>query len=136
MSVQYKIQITKQILSDCMHCGNNADGPKIEENCPIAIALNHIFPNVYVTEHYIFPFGIDMDHIKIQLPSIAHQFIRLFDGFRMAPRLRLLLPEFEFEIDIPDDVIAEINIDEVKKLLRVKESNPTTSLILSCLSYQ
>ena len=48
---------------------------------------------------------------------IAEQFIKLFDGFRFAPRLRLMLPEFEFTIEIPDEVIEQINIDDVRELI-------------------
>ena len=55
--------------------------------------------------------------IKIPLPLIAQQFIKLFDGFRLTPKLRLLLPEFEFTIDIPDEAIEPINIDEVRELI-------------------
>jgi len=47
------------------------------------------------------------------MPLIAQQFIKLFDGFRLTPNLRLLLPEFEFMVEIPDEVIEQINIDEV-----------------------
>ena len=54
--------------------------------------------------------------MKIPMTVIAQQFIKLFDGFRFTPRLRLVLPEFEFRIDIPGEVIEQINIDEVREL--------------------
>jgi hypothetical protein len=75
---------------------------------------------VFITNHCIFPFGIDGDKlkdIKIPLPLIAQQFIKLFDSFRLTPKLRLLLPAFEFIIDIPDEAIEPINIDEVRELV-------------------
>jgi hypothetical protein len=77
-------------------------------------------PDVYVTNYCIFPFGIDGKGkgIKITLPVIAQQFIKLFDGFYPTPNLRLLLPEFEFRINIPDEVIDLINIDEVSELIK------------------
>ena len=93
---------------------------QIENNWPIAFALADIFPKVYVTNYCIFPFGIDGDKekdIKIPMPVIAQQFIKLFDGFRFSPRLRLMLPEFEFTIDIPDEVIEQININDVRELI-------------------
>ena len=93
---------------------------QIENNWPIAFALADMFPLVYVTNDYIFPFGIDGDKekdIKIPLPPIAQQFIKLFDGFRLTPKLRLLLPAFEFIIDIPDEVIEQININEARELI-------------------
>ena len=53
----------------------------------------------------------------MSLPLIAQQFIKLFDGFYLTPNLRLLLPEFEFTIDVPNEVINAINIDEIKELI-------------------
>ena len=94
---------------------------EIGNNCAIAFALMDIFPNVYVTNYCIFPFGIECEkeqNLKISLPIVAQQFIKLFDGFRVAPKLRLLLPEFEFTIEVEDEVIEQINIDEVKELIK------------------
>jgi hypothetical protein len=118
--IQFKIAITKEILAQCKNCGTGNDAGRIEDNCAIAIALADIFPKVYVTDLYIFPFGIEGDNkkdINIPIPGIAQQFIKLFDGFRFTPRLRLMLPEFDFMIDIPDEVIEQINIDDVKPLI-------------------
>jgi hypothetical protein len=120
MPIQFKIAITKEIISLCKNCGTGNEAHLVENNCAIAFALADIFPKVYVTNLFIFPFGIDGDKendIKIPIPLIAQQFIKLFDGFRLTPRLRLLLPEFEFTIDIPDEVIEQINIDEVRDLI-------------------
>ena len=120
MPVPFKIAITKEIISRCKNCGTGNETDRIENNCAIAVALADIFPKVHVTNFCIFPFGIDGDiekDIKIPLPPIAQQFIKLFDGFRFAPKLRLLLPEFEFVVDIPDEVIEQINIDEVRELI-------------------
>jgi hypothetical protein len=118
MPTQFKIAITKEIIAQCKNCGTGNETHKIENNCAIAFALADIFPKVYVTNFFIFPLGIDGDNdIKIQMPLIAQQFIKLFDGFRFSPKLRLLLPAFEFIIDIPDEVIDQINIDEVRALI-------------------
>lgn len=116
MPVQFKIRITKDIIYESRNCGADKDICNIGSNCAIAIALQNVFPEVYVTNHYIFPFGIDIKHLKITLPVIAQQFVKLFDGFRVMPKLRLLLPEFEFVVDIPDEIIGAINIDEIKML--------------------
>jgi len=48
---------------------------------------------------------------------IAEQFIKLFDGFYLMPNLRTSLPEFEFIINIPAEVLDLINIDEVTTLI-------------------
>jgi hypothetical protein len=119
MSIQFKIKITKDIIDQSKNCGAESDIYKMGRNCAIACALQDIFPEVYVTNFFIFPFGIDNNEetdLKIALPVIAQQFIKLFDGFRVTPNLRLLLPEFEFTIDIPAEVINAINIDEIKEL--------------------
>jgi hypothetical protein len=120
MSIQFKIKITKEILNQSKNCGAESDIHAMGRNCAIAVALQDIFPEVYVTNYFIFPFGIDnreATDLKITLPAIAQQFIKLFDGFRVTPNLRLLLPEFAFTIDIPAKVIKAINIDEVKELI-------------------
>jgi len=120
MPLQLKIAITKQILEQCKNCGNEMEEHEIGNNCAVAFALMDIFPNVYVTNYFIFPFGIEderQQNLKIPLPVVAQQFIKLFDGFRLTPKLRLLLPEFEFNIDVHDEVIEQINIDEVRELI-------------------
>lgn len=121
MPTQFKITISKEIIAQCKNCGTDNDARLVENNCAIAIALSDIFPSVYVTNLFIFPFGIDSE-LKIPMPLIAQQFINLFDGFRLMPGLRMLLPAFEFTIDIPDKVLEQINIDEVKEL--IKKNNP------------
>ncbi len=121
MPIQFNITITKEIIAQCKNCGTGNDDRRVENNCAIAVALAVIFPKVYVTDLYIFPFGIEGDKekdIKISMPVIAQQFIKLFDGFRFTPRLRLILPGFEFTIDIHDEVIEQINIDDVKALVK------------------
>jgi hypothetical protein len=121
MSVQFNIRITKEIIEHCKNCGAENNKQEIGRNCAVAFALKDIFPDVYVTNYYIFPFGIDYGKgkdIKITLPVIAQQFIKLFDGFYPTPNLRLLLPEFEFRINIPDEVIDLININEVSELIK------------------
>lgn len=124
-SLQLKITITKEIIKRSKNCGNENEECEIGNNCAIALALKDIFPNVYVTNYYVHPFGLMYEKeqsLKIPLPALAQQFIKLFDGFRLTPRLRLILPEFEFTIDIPDEVIGQINIDEVKELIEENKS--------------
>jgi hypothetical protein len=129
MPTQLKVSVTKDIIARCKNCGGENTEDIIGKNCAIAFALVDIFPNIYVSGYYILPFGIDSEKdIKISLPPIAQQFIKLFDGFSLTPKLRLMLPEFEFTIDIPDEVIDEINIDEVRVLA---EDGKKTQLIAS-----
>ncbi len=124
MPAQFKITITKEIIKHCKSCGNENDEHKIGNNCAIAFALNDFFPEVYVSGYCIYPFGVDFEKekdLKIPMPLIAQQFIKLFDGFRLTPKLRLLLPEFEFTIDIPDEVIEQINIDDARELIEERK---------------
>ena len=121
MPTQFKITISKEIIAQCKNCGTDNDARLVENNCAIAIALTDVFPKVYVTNLFIFPFGIDSE-LRIPMPLIAQQFINLFDGFRLMPGLRILLPAFEFTIDIPDEVVEQINIDDVKELIEKTET--------------
>lgn len=118
MSVQFTISISKDILRQSKNCGHKA--PENGTNCAIAIALKDIFPDVYVSADSIYPFGVSDDFCKkvnIQLPPIAQQFVKLFDGFYLTPGLRLLLPAFEFRIEVTDEVINMINIDELRPVI-------------------
>ena len=118
MPVPFKIRVTKEILELSRNCGQN-EIEIIGKNCAIALALKDIFPEVFVSGYYIHPFGSDdenkMAHLEIPLPKVAQDFVRLFDSLSAIPGVRPMLPEFEFEISIPDEIIAEINIDEVRK---------------------
>ena len=118
VSVQFNISITKEILRQSKNCGSQA--PENGSHCAIALALKDIFPEVFVSAHCLFPFGNTSDEksrICIPLPVVARQFIKLFDGFYLTPSLRLLLPEFDFAIEIPDEVIDRINIDDLTCLI-------------------
>jgi hypothetical protein len=125
-----KIAITKEIIRQSKNCGTENDEHAIGNDCAIATALAYIFPNVYVSGYHIFPFGMEYKNgqdLSIPMPLIAQQFIKLFDGFCLTPNLRLLLPEFEFTIDIPDEVIEQINIDEVRELIAGDKKVPGCS---------
>jgi hypothetical protein len=118
MPVHFKIKVTKEILELSKECGAHNDFNTIGKNCAIAIALKDIFPGVVVADYYIYPFGIDnknkLDDLRIVMPKIAQDFVKIFDSLSAIHKLRPLLPEFEFEISIPDEIISQINIDEVR----------------------
>jgi hypothetical protein len=115
MPAPFTIHVTKEILNRAKSCGQVE--PKIMgNNCAIAIALQDLFPDVFVTESHIHPFGLEQETITemtIPLPQIARDFIKVFDSLVAMPRVRLLLPEFDFVIFIPDKVIEQINIDDI-----------------------
>jgi len=83
---------------------------------------------VSVSGDYIYPFGIDdndkWNEFKIALPKLAQNFIKVFDALSEIPYQRLRIPEFEFEISLPDEIITEINIDEVKTLTYMSSLYP------------
>lgn len=110
MSVNFKIQVTKEIIAQCKEVGVLDDVDIIGNKCPIAVAIMHIFPEVHVSNLFIYPFGRDVER-KIILPQIAQNFINLFDSLCTITKTRLLIPAFEFEIEIPDEVIDRISIE-------------------------
>lgn len=131
MPVPFSIKVTKEILAHSKECGIH-NRENIGENCAIAHAVKYIFPDVSVTGSHIYPFGMSKidptDDLKIELPKIAQDFIKVFDSLAAIHKVRLRLPEFEFEIYIPDEVIAQINIDDAIKLTREKSMH---ELVLS-----
>ena len=118
MPIAFKIKVTKEILALSKACGEPDDVETIGNNCPIALAIKNIFPDAFVTGQDIYPFGIDEDNeladLKIAIPKMAQEFIKVFDVLCTSPNARLQLPEIEFEISIPDEIISQINIDEVR----------------------
>lgn len=122
MSTKIRISVTKEILEKSKMCGwmNSQTSPV--QGCAVALACADVFPRCNVSGHYIRP--IPSEDLQIDLPDEATEFIRLFDK---TPCLgRPLLPSFSFEIQIPDEVIAKINIDEIRPLLI---NHPTLELI-------
>lgn len=120
MPIQFTIKITKEILELSKECGTNGEVDTIGKDCAIAVSLKDMFRDVFVTGDYIYPFGIDennnVDELKIEMPKVAKDFVRVFDSLRAIPKVRLCLPEFEFELPISDEVISQINIDEVRAI--------------------
>lgn len=123
MAVQLKVMVTREILQQSKYCGRDREGYKIGNNCAIALAVADIFPDVFVTGYHVFPQGAEAPDLRIPLPLIARQFIKLFDGFYLTPNLRTLLPEFEFDLEIPDEVINKIDIEELMPLIEGRRQN-------------
>jgi len=55
------------------------------------------------------------------LPEAATKFIKKFDSLVQWPEKRLELPELEFEIDVPDAVVDEVDIEQVRELLKTEK---------------
>ncbi len=128
MSYKLSIKVTKEILERSKMCGTVTQ-QNIVGNCAIALAMRDIFPKAHVYG------GGDVSFLgastyperkDAQLPVKAHVFMNKFDS--TAVNERPLMPEIEFEIEVPDDVIEKINIEEIKPLLI---NHPTLKLQLA-----
>jgi hypothetical protein len=111
--VPFKIQVTQAIIHQCKHVGVPGDTGAVGNVCPIAVTIKHMFPDAYVANEYLFPYG-EHTTSKIELPPVAKDFINLFDSLCMMPNVRLKIPAFEFEIEIPDEVVEGIDVRDVQ----------------------
>lgn len=110
--MKLKINITKEVLKKSMWCGTGEmEWCFITKSCAIALAICNVFPNASVIPGKINLIGTG---ISIKLPNEATKFIETFDSLRNTPEERLNLPEFSFEIEVPESVIDQINIDDIK----------------------
>lgn len=106
------VHITKDVLEATMNCSELAG-----RNCAIAYAINELLPNSFVGSYLINVYQRFEDNIgcnelvRIPLPNEAIRFIANFD--RNPPNIRAEMPELSFDIDVPDEALAGINIDEV-----------------------
>lgn len=128
-----RITVTKEILDRSKYCGEPGFGDisafeNHSSNCAIALAIRDVFPKAFVETEYIFIDEISYKKFPmpgdIKLPAEATDFINTFD--LLDPAGRSLLPELTFEISIPDEIINQINIDELKPLL---ENHPTLAIL-------
>jgi len=116
MPVNFTIQVTKEIIDQCKNIGVASDRNITGRICPIAVAVKHLFLGVYVSDYFIYPFGNESEenpNLKIPLPKIAYDFVRVFDSYSLIPRLRKIIPAFEFDIEISDEMIDKIDIQEL-----------------------
>ncbi len=105
-----RIHITKDVLKRSMLCEDQVHN----QNCAIALAIRDIFPRACVWVSCIAEDDIEI----IQLPVEAQKFIRAFDSLSKNPSARLDLPEFSFDIEVPEEVVNSIGLSEVEKILK------------------
>lgn len=115
--MKLQIKITKDILKRSMMCS----GLEVGTNCAIALAIRDIFPEAYVSMWYIYE-KIQQNIPTIRLPLEATNFIKRFDSLVSKPQKRLNLPEFSFEIDVPEEVINSIGIEEATEIISKSET--------------
>lgn len=117
------VRVTKEILAETRYCGNTAHTGLLSRNCAIAQALKAIFPQVSVGHNYVY---IQTSRkTMIQLPSNVATFIYEFDRLRFKPEQRLSLTPITFELNVPNELIDEIGITQLKDLI-----NETDNLVL------
>jgi len=96
MAINYSIHVSNKLIASCRYVGISDDVQITGEICPVAKAISHLFPNVYVSSEFLYPLGHETD-VKIEMPKIARHFITLFDSLGEDTESRLLIPSFEFE---------------------------------------
>jgi hypothetical protein len=123
MSTKLRISVTKEILEKSKMCGTDS-GKLISMNCAVALAVIDIFPRSCVSTSNIAVFHIGLGVTLISLPEAACRFIDNFD--KLSAEDRVKMEPISFEIEIPDEVINQINIDEIRPLL---VNHPTLELV-------
>lgn len=111
--MKLKIKVTKEVLAATMRCGTFNNHEKISENCAIAFAVRDIFPMAMVGYENLRPLGCMNPNLIIKLDGETTYFIQNFDSIKNYPELRLTLPEYEFEIELPDELVDLVNIADV-----------------------
>lgn len=128
--MKLKIKVTKEILEKSKMCGiggwkhPDALHKLPTQNCAISLACQEIFPQCDVSDRIDntgrLVRGIDVSGWDIPLPEIATDFIKKFD--RLSPEDRVKMQPIEFEVEVGEDVLACINIEEVKEALKTSKT--------------
>lgn len=126
------IKVTKEIIEKAMMCGvqyhmkkiveSGLDIPSVAENCAIALAVREVFPKAAVLEdteksHHMIRYCCSDQNTIIVLPKQASKFIRDFDRKSVDPTSRLMMEPLSFEVEVPEELINEIGIGEIYKVL-------------------
>ena len=138
--MKLKITVTKEIYEKSALCGSGFYPGFVADNCAVALAVRDVFPDASVgTKCISVPAGNGKTHHLMQLPEIAREMIGRFDDvtisigglvYRESPeylalvtKMRCELPEFSFEIDVPEEVIESIDVSSVY------EGHPTLEFV-------
>lgn len=118
-----RITVTKEILERTKDCLSEDKG--VISNCAIAVAAKDLFPLAKVFCNYIsIPRRLSHKEDYITLPEEAIEFIQQFD--LSTPQGRVAMEPISFEIDVPDEVLEQISIEELRPLL---ENHPTLQFV-------
>lgn len=110
MPVKVKLKITREILLDTMFWSKDDRS----EGCAIDEAIWPVLPNSLTFGDHIRVFtdaSLCKELAIINLPDEAIDFI--IDWDKASPVTRATMPEFSFEIEIPDEVVGTINISKL-----------------------
>jgi hypothetical protein len=129
MSYILTVHITKELVEQTKMCGFLPSGKRSddEENpinttCLFAEAFRTIFPQAWVDEAEVWPFGISGP--PMPLPDQATSLIQLFDMLGPTERVATIHEE-DINIPIPDYILEKLDISEVTRQL---ENHPVLSL--------
>lgn len=118
--MRLKIKVTKEILRKSCYCPSlfeidQSDDKAMDHlmnNCAIAHAVKDLFPQAVV---YVYSMQLMPKTDGIRSPSNMSAYITQFD--KLSPKERLLMPEEEFEVDVPDQVINKIGISQATEII-------------------
>jgi len=109
--MKIKIKVTKDILRRSMWCGTDKIGNDlIITNCAIALAVRDMLPDARVGVDSIYGHS---PYFNIENSLDTRNFISSFGYLVDTPNQRLNLPEYEFEIELPAEVVDAIDIDDI-----------------------
>lgn len=101
-----KFKVTKKILKEA---GVACKSGFLSDGCAIVMALRTRYPLACAGIDHIYLDGIgnnEGDEAVIPLPKRVRTYARTFDSLSYQDRIKL--PEFEFELDIPESVNQSI----------------------------
>lgn len=127
--MKFKLRITKDILRKSMTCGTNYP-EDVSTNCAFALAFNELVPNTSVGLYLTWFYNENSEALSYtNLTTEQISFIRQFDRLVTEPEKRLLLPEQEFDVEIPDKVINHYYGDSVKAIQHLIDNPVLTPII-------
>lgn len=122
------VKVTKDVQRRAMYCDRMSGD--IKSTCEVAIAIRELFPNAQVFAKALSFTGAGVNEYDskmiwltteelpkgmVRVPKKVTTRINQFD--ENTPIQRLLMPEFSFEIDVPNEVIDQIGIGQCYKVL-------------------
>ncbi len=126
--MQFKLKITKDILKRSAMCGGS-DTSLISHNCAFALAFRELIPNTAVYSEATQFNDVNFKSIKrVHNTPAQIFFIKQFDG--ASPPERKDMPEQEFDVEIPDEVIEHYYGDATAAAKRLI-NNPVLKPVLA-----